>query len=899
MEDNIRPETGLSRNASPPGPEAQVLATDDRLYRAGNRVFGTQAVGNDLARCAPAIERKLAAAQHGRGVGGGPRGPGTTPPRRFWLVAGVLGLVSTSFLVWMVVQGGSLTTYVVDNAAQLLSGLVAMAMCAVAAHRRRQRWTGWALLAASLLVAVFGNALWCYYNIISSGGVVKSFEVGDVCGALALPLAVIGVLTLPGALDTAASRLRGLLDSVLITTGIFFMGWTLVISPVYQHNSGGVAVEGFNLGYPACGLVVAALVVILATRASSQSRLSLCFVSAGLLSCAVADSSYSYLMALNRYGIGSATDVGWVAGYLLIALGALWACDHHPVVRHDTTARPTVRALVGPNLPFLGVIAVATWQVCVHQSLDRVSEISFMAVILTMTTRQLLVLLDHFALGRQLEIKVEERTSELQHQAFHDGLTGLANRALFNRYLDNAIEKRAGSCSGLAVILIDLHNFKRVNDLYGHQVGDELLRLVAVRLQSILRDADSVARVGGDEFGVLLQGHGLALETEHFADLIKAILARPFAIGSTSLAVEAAMGLVAGGPEETSGDDLLRDAGLAVSAAKTRGGHCYEVYSPLMYSSILEGLRTDADMRRALERDEFVVYYQPVVNLATVTIEGLEALVRWNHPERGFLSPDKFIPVAETTGTIREIGAWVLQQACRDVAALDWVDPPLWISVNLSALQLEDENLVTTVSEALEECGLQASRLTLEVTETVVMTDVPRSIQVLTSLRKVGLKIAIDDFGTGYSSLGALRYLPVDTLKIDRSFVTDLARDQASSDLTRRTLQLAADFHLRTVAEGVEEVEQLEILRGFGCDAVQGFLFARPQPIADIIGLLKTGLKLPAPASALGATEEPGSGGATRRGNLSHVPGTESRRPDPKSNDKPASAAVLQVGRRT
>ncbi len=473
-----------------------------------------------------------------------------------------------------------------------------------------------------------------------------------------------------------------------------------------------------------------------------------------------------------------------------------------------------------------------------------------MAVILTMSARQFLVLAEHFSLSHQLEIKVEERTLALQHQAYHDGLTGLANRALFNQYLDEAIENRGGTCAGLVVLLIDLHNFKHVNDLHGHHVGDDLLGLVARRLESVLRDADAVARVGGDEFGVLLQDHGTQLDSDHVARLVCASLEQPFAVGSTSLAVAAAVGIVAGGTEETNGDDLLRDAGLALSVAKAKGGGGCQVFSPLMHSSILESLRTEEDMRRALERQEFVVHYQPVVDLETVTVQGFEALVRWNHPERGLTGPDKFIPIAETTGLIGAIGAWVLGQACRDVAAMSDRYPPLWVSVNVSAVQLEDENLVATVSEALGASGLEGSRLTLEVTETVIMNDVPRSVQVLTALRKVGLKIAIDDFGTGYSSLGALRYLPVDTLKIDRSFVTDLARDRASANLTRRTLQLAADFRLHTVAEGVEEPEQLRILRDFGCDSAQGFLFARPQPLADVVGLLASGMKLPGKAAS-------------------------------------------------
>jgi diguanylate cyclase (GGDEF)-like protein len=559
-------------------------------------------------------------------------------------------------------------TYVADNIAQLVAGLVAMAMCAVAARRRKQRWTGWALLAGSLLVAVSGNAIWFYYNVILSVGVDWSSLAGDICAVVALPLAVAGVLTFPRPLRTAASRWRGALDSVLIATGMFFISWTLVLSPVYQHSSGALAVKIFSVGFPASDLVLAAVVVILATRASTHNRLSLGLVSAGLLCRAGADSSFSYLTALHRYGIGNVTDIGWVLGYFLIALGALWAYDH-PVAPTAISARPTLRALVGPNLPLLGVIVVAAWQVYVHHSLDRMSQISFVALVLTLSARQFLVLVDHFALSRQLEIKVEERTLELQHQAYHDGLTGLANRALFNRYLNDAIDKRGGTCTGLVVFLIDLHNFKHVNDLHGHQVGDELLRLVARRLESILRDADSVARVGGDEFGVLLQDHGTQLESEHVARLVIAALEQPFAIGSTSLVVAAAMGLVAGGPcngaglpssclacpsgpKETCGDDLMRDAGLALSVAKAKGGSCCEVFSPSMHSSIIEALKTEKDMRRALERDEFVVYYQPVVDLATTTVQGLEALVRWNHPEHGFIGPDKFIPVAETTGII-------------------------------------------------------------------------------------------------------------------------------------------------------------------------------------------------------------------------------------------------------
>jgi diguanylate cyclase (GGDEF)-like protein len=717
--------------------------------------------------------------------------------RRFSVTAVVFFALSVLFLIWMVVPSGRRLTDVVDNVIQLLSGLVAVAMCAEAARRRKQWRTGWGLLAASLFIVFCGNAIWCYYNLVLRGELNRSSLAADVCTVLALPLAVGGVLTIPGALRTSATKLQGLLDAMLVSSAMFFIGWTLLLAPVYRLDSGGLATEIFNLAYPSSEIVMASLVIILATSATRGNRMSLGLVSAGFLSCIVADSLFSYLTAVHRYTIGNTTDLGWVLGYFLIALGALWACNHL-VVPCEATARGTVRSLVGQNLPLLGVVVTAAWQMSVRGSLDRMSQVGFIAVVLIMAARQFYVLRDHIALGHQLEVKVEQRTSELRHQAFHDTLTGLGNRALFNQYLETAVRSRQGTCSGLAVVLIDLHNFKRVNDLQGHEVGDELLRLVAVRLQEILLGVDTLARVGGDEFGLLVQGQLLGRGIEHVADLVTTTLRRPFSVGSSSLVVEAAIGLAVGGPEQTSGDELLRNASLALSAAKARDGHCYEVYSPLMHSSILEGLKTESDLRKALERDELVVYYQPVVDIPTVTIQGVEALVRWNHPTRGILGPDKFIPVAEATGIIGAIGAWVLRQACRDIAAMDRADPPLWVSVNLSALQLQDENLVDTVSQGLEDSGLEATRLTLEVTETVIMNDVPRSIQALTALRNVGVKIAIDDFGTGYSSLGALRYLPVDTLKIDRSFVIDLARDKASADLTRRTLQLAADFRLRT-----------------------------------------------------------------------------------------------------
>ncbi len=763
--------------------------------------------------------------------------------QRFWLAVASSGLVTVLFLSWMIVRlGGPRVTNVMDNVMQLLAGLVATLMCVAAAHRHQQRATGWALLAASLFATECGNGVWCYYDIVR-GQLASSSMVGDVCTALAAPLAIAALLTFPRPKGITRSVLRGLLDSLLIGSALFFVSWTLVLNAVYHAGS----TDLFNLAYPASDIVVASLVLILATRPGHLYRVRFGLVSAGLVAFAVADSSYSYLTALHRYGIGSVTDTGWVLGYSLIALGGLWALQH-PVQQDGDVVRPTVWTLVGPNLPLVAVAVVAAWQVYVHHALDRVSQLSFGVVVLVMAARQFLVLFDHLALSDHLESQVEERTGELQYQAFHDGLTGLANRARFNQHLETAIERGHGNCAGLAVLLIDLDNFKRVNDVFGHSVGDELLRLTATRLQSVLSDSHSVARVGGDEFAVLIEDDEPSYAMDRLAQRVAGVLSAPFAIGPNRLEVQAAVGAASGCAEQTTVEPLLLNAGLALSAAKAKGGNRYETYSFSMHSTILENMKTEIDMSGALVNHEFLVYYQPVVDLASLTIQGVEALVRWQHPTRGFLGPDKFIPVAEASGMIGELGAWVLGQACRDVVGMNGAAGPLWVSVNLSALQLEEEDLMLRVSDALDQSGLHPSRLTLEVTETVVMADVARSIQVLTALRNLGVKVAIDDFGTGYSSLGALRYLPVDTLKIDRSFVTDLARDEASANLTHRTLQLASDFHLHTVAEGVEEPRQLDILRRFGCESVQGFLFAKPQPVEDLAALLRTGM-LPLPPS--------------------------------------------------
>jgi diguanylate cyclase (GGDEF)-like protein/PAS domain S-box-containing protein len=430
---------------------------------------------------------------------------------------------------------------------------------------------------------------------------------------------------------------------------------------------------------------------------------------------------------------------------------------------------------------------------------------------------------------------------QLRHQAFHDQLTGLANRALFAEHLDQALRRQSRMGGELAVLFIDLDEFKTVNDLHGHALGDELLKQAAERLRTTLRTADAIARIGGDEFAVLFEGVGPGLNASAAERVIESF-AQPFYIESSKVFVTASVGMALNDSGTESAEDLFRNADLAMYAAKTANKGRYEVYSTNMHSTILDRMQMEVDLRHALDRGEFQAYYQPIVTLPSGTIVGVEALIRWIHPQRGMVMPGDFIGVAESSGMIVQIGAWILHHACQEFEVLTRGvvgGQNLGLSVNLSTRQLSDPLLVDTVRGALANSGLDARRLTLEITESAVMEDVPNTFRVLSELRSFGVKIAIDDFGTGYSSLSLLSEIPVDTLKIDQSFVTSVAKRPEPGRLIRAIELLASDFGLCTVAEGVEELDQLEALLGLGCQAAQGFYFARPQPALQLVELLE------------------------------------------------------------
>jgi diguanylate cyclase (GGDEF)-like protein/PAS domain S-box-containing protein len=421
---------------------------------------------------------------------------------------------------------------------------------------------------------------------------------------------------------------------------------------------------------------------------------------------------------------------------------------------------------------------------------------------------------------------------QLLHDAFHDGLTGLPNRALFMDHLQLALARAQRHPDRMfAVLFLDFDRFKIINDSLGHMMGDQLLLAIAQRLQVSLRPGDTVARLGGDEFTILLEDLRGTDEAVALAERIQQRLAAPFNLGGHEIFTTASIGIAPNAPDYRQPEEILRDADTAMYQAKSQGKARHALFDQGMHARALKLLQLETDLRHAVERREFFLVYQPIVSLQTGRLTGFEALVRWRHPERGLISPADFIPVAEETGFIIPIGQWVLEEACRQMR--QWqtqcAEPlPLAISVNLSGKQLTQGNLIEQIFRTLRQTEMEPHHLKLEITESVVMENIEAATGMLEQLRALGMHLSIDDFGTGYSSLSYLHRLPIDTLKIDRSFVIRMTENQENAEIVRTILMLAKNLGLDVVAEGVETQEQVEHLQRLECQFGQGYLFAKP-----------------------------------------------------------------------
>jgi diguanylate cyclase len=720
--------------------------------------------------------------------------------------------------------------------------------------RRTNRSLPWYFFAFGVFLLFIAEGTWV---VLDQMGLEPWPSVADVFYLLAYPFEAVAIFLLVR--DRAPGRdTAGVIDAAVITVVMALLSWVFLMEPYVTDSSLTFTEIAISVAYPLMDVVMLAVLVRLMTLRGPRSPAYNILV-IGLMSTLVADIAYGYVTLTSEYVARGWMDALWLLTYVLWGVAAL-----HPSANHisDTAKEPSGRLTPGRLVLLASAALIApgvmlySWATGSAQDLHVPESTAATAVVFV------LVLIRMGALNRQIDRHMtrlhtqgrvlrealDERNAlaeKLRHQAFHDSLTGLPNRALFLEKVQEALDGDLIDSGGIAVLFIDLDEFKSINDRFGHAAGDELLTSIGQRLRGALRAGDLPARLGGDEFGLLIYN----VQTEDVARVVAQRLFTslnvPFSLAGNSVPVKASVGVSLNLQGDTA-QDLLRNADAAMYLAKHRGKGRYEIFDTTRHSGILEQLKLRTDFTGAIERNELVLHYQPQVDLLTKKTVGAEALIRWNHPTRGFLFPNDFISLAEETGAIVPIGNWVLREACTQ--AKRWIDElapgeSFTISVNLSARQLSDEDLVDSLADTLHATGLDPRSLVLEMTESVLIQDEEASLERLRRLSGFGVRIAIDDFGTGYSSLTYLQRLPAEILKIDKSFIDNILEGPEEEALAHAIVRLGETLNLVTIAEGIETVQQASRLRQLGCPYGQGYYFARPmEPNALTAHLLEQGV---------------------------------------------------------
>jgi diguanylate cyclase (GGDEF)-like protein len=434
----------------------------------------------------------------------------------------------------------------------------------------------------------------------------------------------------------------------------------------------------------------------------------------------------------------------------------------------------------------------------------------------------------------------------MENLAFYDPLTGLANRRLFKNRLAKAVKSVQRADSSIALLFLDLDQFKRINDTLGHDIGDALLKEIARRLDNNVRENDTVSRIGGDEFTILLIDVNNTNDVRIVAEKILLSLARPFMLNGQEIISTVSIGITMTPEDSIEPNTLMKNADLAMYRAKELGRNNFQFFSEDMNTAILHNLEIEKELHIAIKRNQFILMYQPKICIADNTITGVETLVRWRHPEKGLIPPDSFIPIAEETGQIIKIGAWVLEHSCHEMGALireGLMPKNSKVAVNLSAKQFSDPHLLQTVLDILIQSKIDPLNLELEITESIIMDDVEAAISIMEAIKSKGINLAIDDFGTGYSSLAYLKRFPIDVLKVDRSFVSDIPEDKTDMAITSAVIAMAHKLGMKVVAEGIETQEQLDFLKENNCDDGQGYLLSRPLTLPQLHHFLVSNYK--------------------------------------------------------
>jgi diguanylate cyclase (GGDEF)-like protein len=714
---------------------------------------------------------------------------------------------------------------VVANVAIVAFTGYAAVCAALAARASTGRWrSAWICWAVAISGWTAGEAMWAAFELVFH---IDPFpSPGDVAYLMFPVFACLALLQMPIG-SAGQSRFRLFLDGLIVALSLFLLSWVTVLYTVYAANRDDVFALALALLYPVTDVMLVAIALMVLVRAETGRRLFMALLTAALALVTLSDSVFAWLTTEDAYASGHPLDLGWMAGAAV--LGA---------------AAPLIPTQLSVWLPYLPLLVGGTVASCLV--LDGMLRWTVLAVLIAICVRQTLASWEN----RRLLSMVAE-------QALHDPLTGLANCTLFNDRLAHAIALRQRDGGAVAVLSLDLNDFKIVNDSLGHAAGNELLSKVAHRLLACVRSGDTVARLGGDEFAVLLEDwvDRSAVVAQRIVEAFDA----PFTVDGHDLLMRPSVGLAVAADDEpaVSGDELFKRADAAMYAAKrarTDGVHEFTpemrlVYpdnpelSPVGHTGATGGgaaaVRLLGELRRAIDHGDLTVVYQPKFDLATSRVVGAEALVRWPHAVQGLLGPAEFLPLVRRHGLMGAVTDLVFGKALDDAARWAAHGTPLPIAINLFPPSVADVGLPDRILAALAERGLPPESLTVEITEDLLLPDVKRTGTVLQELRAHGVRVAIDDFGSGYSSLSYLRELPIDELKLDRGFVAPIIWDPRAAEIVRAVVGLAQILRLTTVAEGVENQETADRLRAYACDVAQGFHYSPPLSPAALEALLR------------------------------------------------------------
>ncbi len=765
-----------------------------------------------------------------------------------------LVLLGISFLGFFLLQGtetGSIFLDVLSPIVDLLAAFLLLYAAITTAAQSKRLSIAWGVIALGTFFYALADASWAVLELVIK---IEPFpSIADGFYLAYYPVFLVGVFLMQEKADDRRVWANKVIDIGIVILASFLGFWNFLIGPIIQSNIGLPGPEqAILVAYPVGDLVLFfALLLMIYNHSRQQDGRSLFLLAGSLLAVIITDAVYSYQTLLGIYSSGSIVDIGWVVSMLLSGLAG---ASQAVTVRSKRLSRsmPVIDRLLAwlrtyaPYLPYLWL--VAAFVLLIYSGFVKLPmgftglSLTVGSIITLVLVRQVITLLENQDLNdrlrttnRELEDEIAERERievQLSFDSLHDALTGLPNRTLFLDRLRQAIEfAKRGAVSKFAILFIDLDKFKVVNDSLGHLMGDQLLILVARKLAETLRSCDTIARFGGDEFEILLDISPQEKSVRLVVDKVLKAIQTPVRLEGHEVYVNGSVGIVMDLSGYTRAEDALRDADIAMYHAKGSGGGRYSFFNLQMRQNAYVRLEMENELRVGLKNSEFRLYYQPIYQLKERQLVGFEALIRWFHPDRGLLLPADFLPVAEETGLILPIGDWVLETACRQLngwqAKYPFLDSAC-VNVNISGVQIAGDDFFQKVDGLLNKVSLPPGGLRLEITENTLINNYAVFGELFTKFQQIGVRLFIDDFGTGYSALGYLQHLPIDAIKIDRSFVSETARNPRGIKLVRGIISMAHELGLETIAEGIETDEQFSLLQSLDCRYGQGFLLCKP-----------------------------------------------------------------------